>query len=1444
MAKTCFENPIIRDGVSQQQRLTKALLPEYVAVDERKIEELKAFVVEFSRELHFYGDNNETNGHWSEFFNQQVSQDQQTEPHFALFQAFLELFSIAQGDLNTLTARHLDFYYKEVLRLKENPPVPDQVFIIFELAKHVANTGHVIKAGTRLKADKDAIGSNVFYAAQSEIGVNKASVGEIKSIYKDLETGMLHQSSMSNSGDGQGSDFQNDANSWYAFGDGSRKKAEIGFAFASPILNLAEGIRKVTLKLTFKDFDDAQWQAFADLEPIAVNKVLKFHFSGEEGWISPSTLAEEELQSTEYLTMAEEAAIEWLNEVQTWQDIAGVEPIDGPIFDSPWSGYGDQIDDYDIGETTAKEILKSRALLPDQKFTSLTEVRAVRGVGIDKINDILYTFGASSRYDSISLDMANRQLIIKRTIGKEKPAIVAYNKNLLIDPFDTTQPVVKVTLDTSKVDVDSADHEPYIYPALESLELQQVDIDVDVREVSTLVVQNDRTVMDPSKNMSPFGITPVLGSTFYIGNHEVFQKQLTQLDLNLEWFGLPANDFKRYYQYYDINVDLHANPAPNPLPDSNAGRTNSAFQADVAVLDKREWSPLSTEEELFDTSLGENDPVPEKQKIRIENDALAAIPRDVNLAPVVNYDTETQKGFVKLVLANKDFGHQDYQIAFTHQIITGLNGTPKIPNQPYNPTLKTVSLNYKSNVSYDFMIKEEVPEKFFHLHPFGATHQVATGEEDERFHFLPQYPNQGELYIGLDNLFPAQNLSILMQVLEGSEDADTPRPDVTWTYLSKNEWLPFKSMDILSDTTNGLLTSGIINFSFYKTTTNTDTLLTTGKHWIRATVPDGRKAIPEFVDIITQAVIAEFEDNNNDPNYLAKALAAETIAKLEFSDSSIRGLTQPFASFGGAVQEESTAFYTRVSERLRHKQRAISIWDYERLILQAFPSVYKVKCLNHTRYTGGLGSYNQLLPGHVSVIVVSNVQNRNAVNPITPQTSLNRLEEIKKYLDNYRTEAIELHVHNPAYEEITVDFKVKFHLGYDKGFYERQLEDEIKGFLSPWAYEGPDISFGGRIHQSRIIDFIDEREYVDFVTCFKMFHSAIDGEEPITEAIASTSASILCSVGGINDYGDHRIQVLSDHDNCGECDDNLIDPPPPVLSTDSCYDDGNASEEDTKDLYAYSVPDMSDFPEPPQSDLCPPIPTPAPVTKLPGVVIQNLVNAQFNVQDNTNVYLLKGNYTFFVPMSFSYNMLAKVVAIPDPYSLLLRGDYTESKWPLLENLSSIENNPVFHRIARWPGVSRASFDGINTRVTLVKPHNMEVGDQVNLFKRTGKRIRQLFLPKVTSEMVFSRTRINLQLMVNSGHLLRVRPARHTGVDRLQLKGSENTTSRFIQLRSGTGLDLYAIELEATKFDSIPHFNDLGWRVTMENENYFKSYFPNVVEPLPVNPEPDKPLTDS
>ena len=69
--------------------------------------------------------------------------------------------------------------------------------------------------------------------------------------------------------------------------------------------------------------------------------------------------------------------------------------------------------------------------------------------------------------------------------------------------------------------------------------------------------------------------------------------------------------------------------------------------------------------------------------------------------------------------------------------------------------------------------------------------------------------------------------------------------------------------------------------------------------------------------------------------------------------------------------------------------------------------------------------------------VISNVRNKNAVNPLQPTTSLLVLDEIKAFLHAQASPAVKIYVSNPIYEEIQVSFNVKFMPGCDSGFYSK-----------------------------------------------------------------------------------------------------------------------------------------------------------------------------------------------------------------------------------------------------------------------------------------------------------------------------------------------------------------------------------------------------------------------
>ncbi|MFN8459459.1 MAG: baseplate J/gp47 family protein [Anaerolineae bacterium] len=184
--------------------------------------------------------------------------------------------------------------------------------------------------------------------------------------------------------------------------------------------------------------------------------------------------------------------------------------------------------------------------------------------------------------------------------------------------------------------------------------------------------------------------------------------------------------------------------------------------------------------------------------------------------------------------------------------------------------------------------------------------------------------------------------------------------------------------------------------------------------------------------------------------------------------------------YGGKMPEQDQTFYTRISERLRHKHRMLTMWDYEHMLLERFPQVYKVKCLP--------AEAPHL--GQVEIIVIPDIRNKRPFDPFEPKAPSDLLADIAAYLAENSPAFAAVKVKNAHYVSVKVRFAVRFRPGYNEGYYKQRLNDELNRFLSPWAYEeGAEIVIGGRIYANVIINFIEEQAYVDYVAQVKLFTS-------------------------------------------------------------------------------------------------------------------------------------------------------------------------------------------------------------------------------------------------------------------------------------------------------------------------------------------------------------------
>ena len=1058
------KNPLQREGLSQFQRALAALQPDYIKVDERTITDLMAFAAAYAKEtqvrfcdLTGSPDNGET---WIDLmdyekqFNtkdilQELNSRSDFPPHFALFLCFLKLFFNVQNDINTLTKRHLDFYYKNVLQLSNKAAVADRVHIVFTLAKNAFE--QIIGKNTELDGGKDALKLPVLYKTSDNLTVNRAKIEHLRSVFINPTDNKIYYAPAANTQDGIAKALDDNNPSWNAFGPKPKSQAtcgemdnsitlppaQIGFALASPVLLMAEGKRKITLTLDVES-------------PLSIPAGfgLNIQLSSEKNW------------------------------------------IDVPLVN--------------------------------------IKINAIATPTASALNNITV-------------------LTIEATLdADEKSAVVNFNPAKLDGSYKTTSPVMRCWLSNSEN-----------YSLLRGVTLISAKITVEVSGIKkTLTLENDLGKVNAEKPFMPFGPTPVVGSTLYVGCAEALNKTLESVKVTFsDWIGKPA--FSAHYAAYS----------------DTSYKSENNFTANTNIINGNLKGQSTNSKKLFSAAMGDF-----KAGVSVPDAALATFNYVWNwffgysyykggylrsgnsFIPFYNNAVlgflqssaavTVSDSLVKIKL-NKDFGHGVYANDLSSMIIHNINNKHEhpLPKPPYTPLASELLFSYKASTQtvglrdQDFDNFSKRDFQFFHLGIFGQAEEHAFLKKELNFiddksmaYWLPQYSDNGSFYIGLQDVGALEAVSILFQISEGSANPEQPTSTTQWSVLCHNQWRLLKSGDILSDTTNNLLTSGIIKFYLPTETTTNNTLFESGYVWLKAELvyTDTTKTPPSvsapidsicnFIALHMQAVLAKFTDNNNDSAHYAMPFAAQTIKKSRTSLDSIKKIEQPYASFGNKPQETDTAFQQRISERLRHKQRAVTIWDYEHLILQEFPSVFKTKCLNHTRL------YNdkrppekdlvQLAPGYVTVVVVPDLRNLNAVNPLEPKVDLNTLARIKTFLKKHAGMLVNIETSNPDYEPVRLSFNVQFKRDYEFSVYKKVLNQDIIRYLSPWAFDsGADIPFGGTLEKSVVINFIERLGYVDVVREFQLLKAGNSYDYEEIKASSPMAVLVSCSQHDIFEFG-------------------------------------------------------------------------------------------------------------------------------------------------------------------------------------------------------------------------------------------------------------------------------------------------------------------------------------
>jgi len=949
------------------------------------------------------------------------------KPHVALYLSFLKLYGSARDQLNTITDRYRDFYYTDVLRQKKRPYTPDNVYLSFTMAEEEGVTNATIGKGSLFLAGADENGQDILYAANKDLSVGKTAINRVYTVF--TRQGPLIQ-------------------------------------YAVPPEPPGCGCTPVP-------------------EPITAVTGL---YAGD--YLAPDEAGDPVLPVNGFATMGNDH-IDTFNQYAT----AGFTIASDALL---LTG-GDRDISFTFLITGAAQKTIAAALLELSQATGKDETDLLKDILQQAFNIYLstenewlkvdgYTVSYNLPADNVSDPAVYPWGVFKVsfTLPFSAPGIMAFRNEATGEPEGL--PTAKFILRQEPL-VLKEDPQILVYPIsiLHEMRISQVLINANVQNFGNFSLRNNESDIDTSTPFNPFGSIPVKGSYVEITGGELFSKRIDSLSIQLEWFDLPQNKkgFCGYYKYYKIDAD--GNPLDPPID-------NDSFRVKIYTVHPGSWELKYPGQlhHLFSTQ-GAPTPLPP-----------TPIPPPMHcgrLCPTTSFDAlpvssskppdyyVVADSRLRIELSEPDygFGSDLYAINLMKAVINDLPPVSdkelEFPLPPYTPSAASLLVHYSCSAILSFDAAGN-NNNFFHILPFDGYQPV----REQTPTLLPSF-NEGNLILGFSGWGGAQTLSLLFSMSSPQNLPGATDTNICWSYLSDNRWVYLSPSDMLSDGTNHFRNTGIISLKFPSFPIKDNTLLPSDLTWIRATTKKNALQVAPTLGLYPHALTATWQNNDNTATHLQTPLPAFTIREAVTDIGDIQNILQPLASFGGRPAETDSELIIRTGERLNHKQRAVLPQDYERLVLEQFPQVYKVKCLpHHSRQRSHQA-------GHVLVVVVQGPNDTNRLMPQTPVADPATLTSIKNYLAEYLSPFITLDVCNPVYVQIKVNCTVQFVQGIDAGKYIDQLNQDLILYLSPWYYDqAREAKAGNYVSPADISGFIQTRPYIAFLDTVRLDYDPLPGQ--------------------------------------------------------------------------------------------------------------------------------------------------------------------------------------------------------------------------------------------------------------------------------------------------------------------------------------------------------------
>lgn len=817
-------------------------------------------------------------------------------PDTVLLRSFVNVLQNQQNQLNKISEKHLDFYYKDILKQTKLPAVPDSTYLCATLAKN--DSVYVLPAGTLFDAGLDAQKNPVLFASQKNATLNPAVItsAHVLTYQNQPNIPAYHLQTIAKPASIQ-LDPDNKMISWETFGSNNPtgNPTAIGIAFASPMLLLREGQRTITLSL---EFDIA-----VDLE---VLQGASYFLSTQKAWLQLDLLPTAFKPDT---SKPDNTVVITIN---LDPSAAAIEPFlinpDGLVSDWPMM-----------------KILFQHVSDPDRtpKITAITIALKVSGVKTFQLYNDFGELNTKSPFPPFGpIPLVNANFIIG-------------NNEIFSKPLDS----LIVEIDWDKRPSDFAAYYLQYNQYLNSIKNQNTPKESGLIEGVEESLKNifRKKVVLPNPNASPF-------------NNPCFTTDFNILQ-GKSWQGLKMTKIASS-QVDTVFVPVDNIPAPVYLFDPEAGDPNQPVLSTSGSYYVY-YKPNTT------TETWQPDPDIQKGTLKFTDASSSGFIKMVLSGPDYGFGSELYPNVVANIAlqnGNKLAMAKDTEVK---NFVTSANA-PFAPKIQTFSAIYSASVTYKlDGAAGDYPLQYFIYAPFSNYTLFDsstidetntttlntAITGTSTANDTNGFPLYPSFGYSGALFIELDNLICNSTLNLYFELARNSTALGTQN-SVQYFYLSNSGW---KKIQALSDETNQFRCSGVIELPIPADCNNNQKFMPGTNNWISIGVFDEPESYSKTTFLQTNGFSVQRTGTSFLSDTQSPQIAANVITKPEIKIPEIGAILQPFASFGGKAAENKTKRNQRVSNSIKTKNRASTPTDYFTLIAENFDAVYYSKVVAKKR---------------------------------------------------------------------------------------------------------------------------------------------------------------------------------------------------------------------------------------------------------------------------------------------------------------------------------------------------------------------------------------------------------------------------------------------------------------------------------------------------------------